>query len=325
MRGERRLRTIGVLTSGGDAPGMNAAIRAVVRTSIYNNIRVMGIERGYAGLINGEIREMDLSSVGDIIHRGGTILKTARCEEFKTDEGRNKAANVLNIFGIDGLVVIGGDGSFMGAQKLNSEGIKTIGIPGTIDNDLPYTDYAIGFDTAVNTVLDSISKIRDTSISHERASIIEVMGRHCGDIALYAGLAGGAESVLVPEEEFEIDDVCKKLIQGKVRGKLHNIIMLAEGRGNAFELKKEILDKTGIEARVTVLGYIQRGGNPTALDRILASRMGAKAVELLIDGKSSRVVGIKNNKIIDMDIDEALSTEKKFNNEMYKLTRVLSI
>lgn len=325
MRGERHLRTIGVLTSGGDAPGMNAAIRAVVRAGIYNNIRVMGIERGYAGLINGEIKEMDLSSVGDIIHRGGTILKTARCEEFKTNEGRNKAVNVLNIFGIDGLVVIGGDGSFQGAQKLSSEGINTIGIPGTIDNDLAYTDYSIGFGTAVNTVLDAISKIRDTSISHERASIIEVMGRHCGDIALYAGLAGGAESVLVPEEEFEIDDVCKKIIQGKVRAKLHNIIMLAEGTGNAFELKKEILERTGIEPRVTVLGYIQRGGNPTALDRILASRFGARAVELLIDGKSSRVVGIRNNEIIDIDIDEALSTEKKFNNEMYRLTRVLSI
>ncbi|QEK11260.1 6-phosphofructokinase [Crassaminicella thermophila] len=319
------MQTIGVLTSGGDAPGMNAAIRAVVRAGIYNNLKVMGIERGYAGLINGEIKEMDLSSVGDIIHKGGTILKTARCEEFKTDTGRNKALNVLNVFGIDGLVVIGGDGSFNGAQKLSHLGIKTIGIPGTIDNDLAYTDYTIGFDTAVNTVLDAIGKIRDTSTSHERISIIEVMGRHCGDIALYAGLAGGAESVLLPEEAFEIDDICKKLIQGKARGKLHHIIMLAEGTGNAFELQKEILEKTGIDARVTVLGYIQRGGTPTAFDRILASKMGAKAVELLLKGKSSRVVGIKNNQLMDMDIYEALSQNREFDKEMYTLTKILSI
>ncbi|QXM05127.1 6-phosphofructokinase [Crassaminicella indica] len=319
------MRRIGVLTSGGDAPGMNAAIRAVVRAGIYNNIQVMGIARGYAGLINGEIKEMDLASVGDIIHRGGTILKTARCEEFKTDAGREKALNVLEVFGIDGLVVIGGDGSFMGAQKLSHAGIKTIGIPGTIDNDLSYTDYTIGFDTAVNTVLDAVSKIRDTSTSHERISIIEVMGRHCGDIALYAGLAGGAESVLVPEEEFDIDDICKKLIQGKARRKLHHIIMLAEGTGDALELKKEIFNKTGIEARVTVLGYIQRGGSPTAFDRILASRMGARAVELLMEEKSGRVIGIKKNELIDMDIDEALSANREFHKEMYELTKILSI
>ena len=291
------MKTIGVLTSGGDAPGMNAAIRAVVRTSIFNNIRVMGIEQGYKGLIEGKIKEMDLSSVGDIIHRGGTKLKTARCEEFKTEEGRKKALNVLNVFGIEGLVVIGGDGSFKGAQKLSELGIKTIGIPGTIDNDLAYTDYTIGFDTAVHTVLDAVGKIRDTSTSHGRASVIEVMGRHCGDIALYAGLAGGAESVIVPEVEYNIDDVCRKLIQGKSRGKLHSIIMLAEGVGNAFEISKEIQEKTGIETRVTVLGHIQRGGIPSASDRILASQMGAKAVELLLDGASSRVVGIKSNKI----------------------------
>lgn len=325
MGGERLVKRIGVLTSGGDAPGMNAAIRAVVRAGIYNNIEVMGIERGYAGLINGEIKEMNLSSVGDSIHRGGTILKTARCEEFKTDEGRNKALNVLNIFGIEGLGVIGGDGSFNGVQKLSHEGIKTIGIPGTIDNDLSYTDYTIGFDTAVNTVLYVVSKIRDSSISHERTSIIEVMGRHCGDIALYAGLAGGAESVLVPEEKFDIDNICEKLIQGKVRGKLHHIIMLAEGTGYAFELKKKILEKTGIEARVTVLGYIQRGGSSTAIDRILASKMGAKAVELLMEEKSGRVIGIKNNQLIDLDIDEDLSKEREFDKRMYELTKILSI
>lgn len=319
------MKTIGVLTSGGDAPGMNAAIRAVVRAGIFNNVRVMGIERGYKGLIEGKIKEMDLSSVGDIIHRGGTKLKTARCEEFKTEEGRKKALNVLNVFGIEGLVVIGGDGSFQGAQKLSELGIKTIGIPGTIDNDLAYTDYTIGFDTSVNTVLDAITKIRDTSTSHERASIIEVMGRHCGDIALYAGLAGGAESIIVPEVENNLDDVCRKLIQGKARGKLHNIIMVAEGVGNAYEIGDEIAEKTGIETRRTVLGHLQRGGSPSAFDRILASRMGAKAVELLLNGSSGRVVGIKENKIIDQDINEALTIEKQFDMDMYELTNILSI
>ncbi|RKD21517.1 6-phosphofructokinase [Caminicella sporogenes] len=319
------MKTIGVLTSGGDAPGMNAAIRAVVRTAIYNGIKVMGIDRGYNGLINGNIKEMDLSSVGDIIHRGGTVLRTARCEEFKTEEGRQKALTVLKVFGIEGLVVIGGDGSFQGAQKLSHAGIKTIGIPGTIDNDLAYTDYTIGFDTALNTVLDSVSKIRDTSASHGRANIIEVMGRHCGDIALYSGLAGGAESIIVPEEDFDIDSICKKLIQGKNRGKLHSIIMLAEGIGNAFELGKEIEEKTGIETRVTILGHVQRGGSPTAFDRILASRMGARAVELLMEGKSGRAIGIRNNELIDMDIDEALEMEKKFDKDIYELTKILSI
>ena len=268
---------------------------------------------------------MNLSSVGDIIHRGGTILKTARCEEFKTEEGRKKALDVLNIFGIEGLVVIGGDGSFQGAQKLSHEGIKTIGLPGTIDNDLAYTDYTIGFDTAVNTVLSSVSNIRDTSTSHGRANIIEVMGRHCGDIALYAGLAGGAESIIVPEEEFSVEDVCRKLINGRNRGKMHSIIMLAEGIGNGFNLAKEVEEKTGIETKVTVLGHIQRGGTPTAFDRVLASRMGAKAVELLIEDKSGRAVGIRNNEIMDLDIDEALSHKKVFERDIYKLTKILSI
>ncbi|MCT4619359.1 MAG: 6-phosphofructokinase [Marinisporobacter sp.] len=320
------MKTIGVLTSGGDAPGMNAAIRAVVRAGIYNNLKVMGIEQGYNGLINGNIKEMNLSSVADIIHRGGTVLKTARCEEFKTEEGRKKALNVLKVFGIEGLVVIGGDGSFTGAQKLSEAGIKTIGIPGTIDNDLAYTDYTIGFDTAVNTVVDAITKIRDTSTSHGRANIVEVMGRHCGDIALYSGLAGGAESVIVPEEEFSMDDVCRKLIQGRSRGKLHSIIMLAEGIAtNAFELGKEIEDVTGIETKVTVLGHIQRGGSPSSFDRILASKMGAKAVNLLMNDESGRVVGMKENKIIHMDIHEALSAERIFDEEMYELTKILSI
>ncbi|RKD33411.1 6-phosphofructokinase [Thermohalobacter berrensis] len=319
------MKTIAVLTSGGDAPGMNAAIRAVVRTSIYKGLKVMGIKKGYNGLINGNIEEMNLSSVADIIHRGGTILRTARCEEFKTDEGLNKALNVIKVFGIDGVVVIGGDGSFQGAKKLSDAGVPTIGIPGTIDNDLAYTDYTIGFDTAVNTVLDAVSKIRDTSTSHGRAIILEVMGRDCGDIALYSGLAGGAESVIVPEEGFDIDVVCKKLIQGKNRGKLHHIIIVAEGVGKAYEFGNEIQEKTGIETRVTVLGHIQRGGSPTAFDRILASKMGSRAVELLLEGKSGRVIGVKGNELFDKEINEALKVEREFDRDMYDLTRILSI
>jgi len=319
------LKRIGVLTSGGDAPGMNAAIRAVVRSSIYNNIRVMGIKEGYNGLINGNIEDMNLSSVADIIHRGGTILRTARSEEFKTEDGRNKALNVIRVFGLDGIVVIGGDGSFKGAQKLSELGIPTIGIPGTIDNDLGYTDHTIGFDTAVNTVVDAIGRIRDTSTSHGRANIVEVMGRHCGDIALYSGLAGGAESVIVPEEGFDIDDVCKRLIQGRNRGKLHSIIILAEGVGNAYELGKEIQNNTGIETRATILGHLQRGGSPTAFDRIIASKMGARAVDLLLEGKSARAIGVRGNELFDLDIEDALAMEKKFDKDMYNLTKILSI
>ncbi|MTI69693.1 MAG: 6-phosphofructokinase [Firmicutes bacterium] len=319
------MKTIGVLTSGGDAPGMNAAIRAVVRAGIYNNLKVMGVNKGYNGLISGNIQEMNLSSVADIIHRGGTKLRTARSEEFKTDEGLKKALNVLKVFNIEGLVVIGGDGSFKGAQKLSKAGIKTIGIPGTIDNDLGYTDRTIGFDTAVNTVLDSISKIRDTSTSHGRANIIESMGRECGDIALYAGLAGGAESVILPEEGLDVDAVCKKLIKGRNRGKLHSIIMLAEGVGNAYELGKEIQEKTGIVTRVTILGHVQRGGSPTATDRIIASKMGKRAVELLIKGESGKVIGTKGDELFAMDINKALSIEKKFDKDMYDLTKILSI
>ncbi|MTI47306.1 6-phosphofructokinase [Sporosalibacterium faouarense] len=319
------MKTIGVLTSGGDAPGMNAAVRAVVRSGIFHGLKVMGIKQGYKGLIEGNIEEMNLSSVADIIHRGGTTLRTARSEEFKTDEGRGKALNVLKVFGIDGLVVIGGDGSFRGANALSKEGIKTIGVPGTIDNDLGYTDYTIGFDTAINTVIDAISKIRDTTTSHGRANIIEVMGRHCGDIALYAGLAGGAESVIVPEEEFSADAVCKKLIKGRNRGKLHSIIILAEHIVNPYELSEEIEEKTGITTRVTILGHIQRGGSPSAFDRILASKMGAKAVELLTSEETGRVVGVKGNEIINLPIDEALKIENKFDKNMYNLTKILSI
>ena len=319
------MKKIGVLTSGGDAPGMNAAIRAVVRTAIYHDLKVVGIERGYTGLLNGEIKEMHVSSVGDIIHRGGTILKTSRCEKLRTEAGVNEAIEMLEKNEIDGLVVIGGDGSFQGANKLGRGHIKVMGIPGTIDNDLAYTDYTIGFDTAVNTVLDSISKIRDTSVSHEKATIIEVMGRCCGDIALYAGLAGGAESILVPEEKYEVGKICEKMLQGKRRGKTHNIIILAEGRESAADLQKEIFNNTGIESRITVLGYLQRGGVPTAVDRILASKMGARAVELLIAGKSHRAIGIKDNHLIDMDMMKAIEEKKVFDQEMYHLAQILSI
>lgn len=319
------MKTIGVLTSGGDAPGMNAAIRAVVRTGIYNNLRIMGIKQGYNGLIDGNIYEMNLSSVADIIHRGGTMLRTARCEEFTTEYGREKAMTVLKVFHIDGLVVIGGDGSLKGARELSKLGFPTIGIPGTIDNDLGYTDFTIGFDTAINTVIDAIGKIRDTSTSHGRANIIEVMGRHCGDIALSAGLAGGAESIIVPEEGLNVEEVCKRLIQGKNRGKLHSIILLAEGIGNAYELGNEIQKYTDIETRVTILGHLQRGGSPTAFDRIIASKMGAKAVQLLMEGKSSRALGVKGNQVFDIDIDEALSVKREFDTETYQLTKILSI
>jgi 6-phosphofructokinase 1 len=320
------MKSIGVLTSGGDAPGMNAAIRAVVRMGIAEGLKVMGIQRGYNGLINGEISEMNRRSVSDIIQRGGTILKTARSEEFRTEEGRKKAFNVLKVFGIDGLVVIGGDGSFRGAQLLSKEySIKTVGVPGTIDNDLTYTDYTIGFDTALNTVLDAINKLRDTSTSHERVSIVEVMGRECGDIALYSGLAGGAESIIIPEKKFEFNELCKTIIEGKVRGKMHNLILLAEGVGGAEQLSKDIQEVTGIETRATVLGHIQRGGSPSAFDRILASKLGARAVEVLIEEKSQRVVGIKNNEIVDIAIDEALAERREFDEKFYQLTNILSL
>ena len=319
------MKTIGVLTSGGDAPGMNAAIRAVVRSGIYNNFKVMGIKQGYSGLIHGDVEEMNLSSVADIIHRGGTMLRSARSSEFKTEAGFKKALNVLEVFGIDGLVVLGGDGTLKGARDLSNAGIPTIGIPCTIDNDCGYSDFTIGFYTAVETVVDAISKIRDTSTSHGRANVIEVMGRNCGDIALYAGLAGGAESIIVPEMEFDIDDVAKRVLQGKNRGKLHHIIILAEGVGNAYDVSKEIVEKTGIDTRVTILGYIQRGGTPTSFDRIMASKMGIKSIELLKEGKAARVLGMKCNSIIDLDVNEALKIKKVFDLDMYNTAKILSI
>lgn len=318
------MKKIAVLTSGGDAPGMNAAIRAIVRTALNNGIEVMGVQRGYSGLINGELFSMNKTSVSDIIQRGGTILRTARCPEFKNEEVRKKAAKILQAYGVEALVVIGGDGSFTGAKLLSKLGIKTIGLPGTIDNDLAYTDFTLGFDTALNTVVDAINKIRDTSTSHERVSIVEVMGRNCGDLALYSGIAGGAESIIVPELEFDKDELCKTILEGKNKGKMHNLIILAEGVGGAFELAKEVEEVTGIETRATVLGHIQRGGSPSAIDRVLASRMGSKAIEVLLEGKTSRVIGIRNNEIIDQDIDEALDMESKFDKELYEISKTLA-
>lgn len=318
------MRTIAVLTSGGDAPGMNAAVRAVVRAALANGVKVLGVNRGYSGLIAGDLVELDRESVSDIIQRGGTILKTARCEEFKNEEVRKRAAEVLRVFGVEGLVVVGGNGSFMGAALLSKLGVATIGLPGTIDNDLPYTEYTIGFDTAQNTVLDAINKLGDTSGSHDRVSIVEVMGRDCGDLALYAGIAGGAEGIIVPEKGLDFDELCRSILKGKQNGRIHNIIVVAEGVGGVDKLAKRIEEVTGIETRATRLGHIQRGGSPSAFDRILSSRMGYKAVELLLEGKSSRVVGIKEGKIFDQDIDEALAVPRVFDEELYKIAEKLS-
>jgi 6-phosphofructokinase 1 len=318
------MKRIGVLTSGGDSPGMNAAIRAVVRKAIYHDLEVYGIYHGYSGLISGNIKKLELGSVGDIIHRGGTMLYSARCEEFKTEEGQQKGIEQLKKFGIEGLVVVGGDGSYRGAQQLTRHGFPTIGLPGTIDNDIPGTDFTIGFDTALNTVIDSIDKIRDTATSHERTYVIEVMGRNAGDIALWSGLADGAESILIPEEGFDMEDVILRLKRGHDRGKKHSIIVVAEGIGSGVDIAKQI-EERGFETRVSVLGYIQRGGSPTAFDRVLASRLGAKAVELLLEGEAGRAVGIQNNKIIHHDINEILSQPHTIDKDMYRLSQELSI
>ncbi|MGA9290841.1 MAG: 6-phosphofructokinase [Anaerobacillus sp.] len=319
------MKRIGVLTSGGDSPGMNAAIRAVVRKAIYHDIEVYGIYHGYTGLINGNIEKMEIGSVADIIHRGGTMLYSARCPEFKTLEGQLKGVENLKKFGIEGLVVIGGDGSYRGAQKLTGHGFPTIGIPGTIDNDIPGTDFTIGFDTALNTVIQAIDKIRDTATSHERTYVIEVMGRDAGDIALWSGLADGAESILIPEEKFELADILSRLKRGHDRGKRHSIIVVAEGVGSGVEIGKQIQQEMNMETRVTVLGHVQRGGSPTASDRVLASRLGARAVELLLEGAEGRTVGIQNNQIVDLDINEALALPHEVNQKMCQLAKELSI
>ena len=320
----KEVKTIGVLTSGGDAPGMNAAIRAVVRTAINKGLKVKGIMRGYAGLLQEEIVDMNGLSVADIIGRGGTVLYTARCPEFTTAEGQQKGAEICRRHGIDGLVVIGGDGSFKGAGKLSALGINTVGLPGTIDLDIACTDYTIGFDTAVNTAMDAIDRVRDTSTSHERCSIIEVMGRNAGYIALWCGLANGAEDILLPERyDGNEQELISRIIENRKRGKKHHIIINAEGIGHSASMARRIEAATGIETRATILGYMQRGGAPTCKDRVYASIMGSKAVELLCAGKSNRVVAYKNGEYVDYDIQEALSMKKVIPEEQYKISKML--
>lgn len=319
------MKTIAILTSGGDAPGMNAVIRSVVRTAIYNDLKVLAIKEGYNGLIKGDIETMTLSSVADIIHRGGTILRTARSDEFMTEEGINQALEVIKKFKIDAIVALGGDGTLRGARELTRRGIKIIGVPCTIDNDLGYTDYTIGFLTAVETAVSAISKLRDTSESHGRAIVLQVMGRNCGDIALYSGIAGGAESIVIPEVKLDTDAIIKKIQNGRKRGKKHHIIVAAEGALDAYELARIIEEKGAIETRVTVLGYVQRGGVPTVQDRILASDFGYEAVNLLLSGKSGLALGYRSGKIIEVDIDEALETKKAFDKDQLKMVDILSI
>ena len=320
-----QIKTIGVLTSGGDAPGMNAAIRAVVRQALAKGLKVKGIKRGYAGLLNEEIIDMDAKSVSDIIQKGGTVLYTARCDEFRYEEYQQKGAEICKKHGIDGLVVIGGDGSFKGAQKLSHLGINTIGVPGTIDLDIACTEYTIGFDTAVNTAMEAIDKIRDTSTSHERCSVIEVMGRSAGYIALWCGIANGAEDILLPErydgnEEALLDHIK----QTKEIGKKHHIVINAEGIGHSASLAKKIEAETGMEARATILGHMQRGGSPTCTDRVHATVMGALAVDLLCDGKSNRVVAYKGGKYVDYEIDEALAMKKDIDEYQFIVSKHMS-
>ena len=323
---EDRVRTIGVLTSGGDAPGMNAAIRAVVRTAIANGIRVCGIRRGYHGLLKEEIIELTARDVADTIQRGGTILQTARCQTMRTEEGQQKAAAICKKYGIDGLVVIGGDGSFAGAQKLANLGVRTIGLPGTIDLDIACTDYTIGFDTAVNTAMEAIDKVRDTSTSHERCSIIEVMGRGAGYLALWCGIANGAEKILLPEEhDYDEQSMMDDIMECKKRGKKNYIIINAEGVGDSINMAKRIEEATGIETRATILGHMQRGGSPTCKDRVYASVMGAKAVELLMEGKSNRVVGYRHGEFVDFDINDALSMKKEIPAHQYEISKTLAL
>ncbi len=311
------MNKIAVLTSGGDAPGMNAAIRAVVRYGIGMGMEVMGVERGLQGLIDDLFVPMNMRSVSDIIQRGGTILKTARCPEFKTEAGQQKAIKNLRARGVEGLIVIGGDGSFMGAKAMTDHGFPSIGIPGTIDNDLAYTDYTLGFDTACNTILDAINKIRDTMSSHERVSIIEVMGRNCGDLALYTGLCGGAEVIIVPEHPLSIDEIVDTLGGGKNAGKTSGIIVLAEGAGQADELKEQLKQRTDMTVKSTRLGHVQRGGSPSCRDRYLGTCFGVHAVKLLKQGIGNRIVGIKNHKFYDMDIIEGIAMKKTFDIDLY--------
>ena len=319
------MNTIGVLTSGGDAPGMNAAVRAVVRTAIASGMTVKGIRRGYNGLIEGDIIDLDVRSVSDIIHRGGSVLYTARSPRFKTEEGMKEAIDNCKKFGIEGIVVIGGDGSYRGARDLSMRGIPCVGVPGTIDNDISSTEYTIGFDTAMNTAMEMVDKIRDTAQSHDRCSVVEVMGRRAGYLALQTGIAVGATAILVPEVEHKVEDVIKKIRETQKTGKKHFIIVVAEGVGGVEKIAEEIEKSTGIESRATVLGHVQRGGNPTVRDRVIATQMGYAAVKLLKDGIGNRVIGLKKGEIVNYDIYEALNMKKPFDDEMYEIAHTTSI
>ncbi|MCI8991707.1 MAG: 6-phosphofructokinase [Eubacterium sp.] len=322
----KEINKIGVLTSGGDAPGMNAAIRAVVRQALSKGKKVVGVKRGYAGLLQGEFIEMEARDVSDTIQRGGTILQTARCPEFMMEEGPKEAAKICKENGIDGMIVIGGDGSFRGAQKLAALGVNTIGIPGTIDLDIACTEYTIGFDTAVNTAMEAIDKVRDTSTSHERCSIIEVMGRHAGYIALWCGIANGAEDILLPERyDYDEQKLVDNIIENFKRGKKHHIIINAEGIGHSAGMARRIEAATGLETRATILGHMQRGGQPTCKDRVYASTMGAYAVDLLCQGKSNRVIAYKNGEYVDFDIDEALAMQKGISDYQFQICKNLSL
>ena len=321
----KEVKTIGVMTSGGDAPGMNAAIRAVVRKAISNGMKVKGIYQGYRGLLNEEITDLSARDVSDTISRGGTILYTARCSDFRTAEGQDKGADICRKHGIDGLVVIGGDGSFAGAQQLAARGINTIGVPGTIDLDIACTDYTIGFDTAVNTAMDAIDKVRDTSTSHERCSIIEVMGRNAGYIALWCGIANGAEDVLLPEQfDFDEQKLIDNIIHNRKRGKKHHIVINAEGIGHSTSMARRIEAATGLETRATILGHMQRGGSPTCRDRVFATMMGSYAADLLMEGKSNRVVSFKNGQFVDFDIDEGLNMQKSLDEYMVRVNKAMT-
>lgn len=320
------IKTIAVLTSGGDAPGMNAAIRAVVRTAIYRGLKVKGVKKGYNGLLNEDIIDMEPRNVSDIIQKGGTVLGTARCLEFKKPEYQQKGAEICRKHGIDGIVVIGGDGSYRGAQALSRQGINAVGIPGTIDLDIACTDYTIGFDTAVNTAMQAIDKVKDTSSSHERCSIIEVMGRHAGYIALWCGVANGAEDILLPENyDYNEQEIINHIIGSRKKGKIHHLIINAEGIGHSTSMAKRIEAATGLETRATILGYMQRGGSPTAKDRYYASVMGAYAVDVMLEGKTNRVVGYKYGEFTDFGIEEALSMQKDIDRYQYEIAKMLAI
>ena len=319
-------KSIAVLTSGGDAPGMNAAVRAVVRAGINKGMRVYGVYRGYNGLLNGDVQEMNLRSVSDIIGFGGTMLYTARSEEFATPAGIKKAADFCRSIDVSGVVVIGGDGSFKGARALTNAGINCIGIPGTIDNDIACSEYTVGFDTAMNTAIQMVDRIRDTAQSHDRCSIVEVMGRRCGDIALQTGIATGATAILVPEIPYNIErDVIQRIVNTQKTGKKHFIVVVAEGVGKVAELANQIENRLGIETRATILGHVQRGGSPTLRDRVVASEMGFRAVELLEKNLGNRVVAMKDGKIVDLDINEALDMQRVFDEDLYKIAMTISI